>query len=292
MLCRVLVADKNTGAINPLTDCCALVPFDPLIDEFGALTPKGRAQLGQQAIEACLKLIGEWPFQTVTEMFPDHTRLEPGQRVEYDPAEWIIDAEDMFRNDIVRTYYMTNKRARVALGVVIAAGKENHPESIDPYRDCCAKFTYPKFIRRIGFLFTGVKAPPKHTIPDLEKGAIAALLDSLGVWPPGRDINTQKPTRLEIQELLQNAVSTLARFGTPSGSYLQENREFLRSLLAKHENKPMHNETAHVIELLHALNASLDEARSVEAAELACARFQTAGQERFAELKRKEAAAG
>jgi hypothetical protein len=288
---RVLVAaDKNPGKIDPLTDCCALVPFEPLIDQYAALTPKGRIELGQQAIAACLKLIGEWPFKTLPEIFPDDTRLEPGQRVDYDPAEWIIDGEDMLKNEFVRTYYMINTRAKLALTVVIAAGKENHPESIDPYRDCCAKFTYPKLGRRIGLFLRGAKAPAKHTIPDLERGAIAALLDSLGAWPPGRDINTNKPSRLEIRDLLQSAISKLMRFIPPAGtSPVRENLELLQSLLAKHKNKPAHNDTAYFIELFRTLNASLDEAISVEDADQAFARFLAAGEERLGELKGQNA---
>jgi hypothetical protein len=268
--CTVLVA-ANRNAINPLTDCCALVPLGGLAN--GTLTPKGRIQLGQQAIIACLKIAGQWPhpldFKKVPAMFPDAIRLEPGKPVVYDPAEWILDGEGLYRDEVFRTYLMRNARAKAMLFVSILVDKEKRPESIDPYQDCWANKL--PFRDRIRSRLNGFKSPS----PELCRAAIAVLLDSVGAWPPDRDIKKQKPERLEIRELLQAAISTLERFNPPSGSSAGEDIHFFRSMLAKHEDKPIHKNAGMALEWFRSLNTSLDKATSLEDLEQALARFHT-----------------
>jgi hypothetical protein len=238
--CRVLVAaNKETGQIDPLTDCCALVPFDPINNTF--LTPKGRVELGQQAIEACLRVNGQWPnpVKTLAELFPDHIRLEPGRPVAYDPTEWVI-AEGKYRDAVIRTYLMSNMRARLDLGVMIAAGKETQPESIDPYRDCCAKFDKPSLLTKLYFRLYGYKAPSNKEIEDLARAAIAVVLDSLGAWPPGRDI-PQSAER--VNHSTESYVAETARllmiqqvFQNQFGSVDQAADEFEQALTAFHKD--------------------------------------------------------
>ena len=183
--CRVLVATrKGSETIDPLTDCCALVPFDPINDRF--LTPQDRIEFAQEAIQTCLMATRQWPYpvKTLAELFPQEIRLEPGKPVAYNPTEWISDLECGYRDAVVRTYSMSNLRVRADFGVMVATGKEQHPASIDPYRDCFARFDKPSLLTRIHFRLYGLKAASTDELRDLAQVAIVAFLDKLGVWPP------------------------------------------------------------------------------------------------------------
>jgi hypothetical protein len=181
--CTVVVA-ADRDATNPVTDCCALVPFG-LNDV--RLTAKGRIDLGQQAIVACLKITGRWPVnwkKYVSELFPESIWLEPGNPIVYEPAEWITDREGVYRDEIVSHYLMRNTRTNVIVAVGIAVAKEKRPESIDPYRDCWAIVKKPPLGTRILMRSEGFSAPST----ELCRAAISVYLHSLGVWPP--DANT------------------------------------------------------------------------------------------------------
>jgi hypothetical protein len=218
-------------------------------------------------------------------MFPTQTRLEPGQRVEYDPDEWIIDGDGMFKNDFVRAYHMVNKRAKVALGAVISARKEDHPESIDPFKDCCAMFQKPPLATRLHFALRvkDFKAPSKKEILDLERGAIATLLDSIGAWPPGRDNTKNKPRYQQLRELIQAAIAKLERANPPKESFVDGALQALRQFRTEHNSRTLPYDSEHIA-MFQRLNASLDSTSSFDEIEQALKRFLSEAKERKAHL--------
>jgi hypothetical protein len=174
---HILVASAN-DSINPLTDCCALVPYDPF-NEF--LTDEERIVWARKAIHALLKGMKPRPSKptfmdwktTMKESGMLFFTLQPGQPIRYDPSEW--KTEPGHADSVVRIFTMFHAPTKLTLQLSIDAGKD--PESIDPFEDCCVVWEKPDFLQR-SF------SPSDETVKEMCGAAIAVHLDSLGAWPP------------------------------------------------------------------------------------------------------------
>ena len=190
--CDVLVAIKKH--INPLTDCCALVPFDPLNE---IVVPEGRLDFAQRAIVACLQVIEAWPYppsgdvdllepiiKNPKKFAHSKNRLIPGRTVVYDPNEWETHPSGDFSDAAIAAYAYTHVGTQVPIVVMVPAYREKHPETINPYRDCLA--LAPSYIlpTRLVMRLKGIKPYSEEFFKELGRAACAVHLNSLGAWPP------------------------------------------------------------------------------------------------------------
>lgn len=195
---HVLVADRGDDPkdINPLTDCCALVPFN---EKNQYLHPAGRVELAKQAIAVLLTGIGAWPHRkpmsvaeaAVKDMPEDCSAimLERGKDVAFKPEDWaepmngpLIGFPPMVNvtmghkpTNIIFTLFMYREK-------VVAK-----PVVIDPYTDCATMRSRSIFLKIHDELRAeGHKLPPlpsDQVIDELGRAAIVAFFSSVGVWP-------------------------------------------------------------------------------------------------------------
>jgi len=182
----VAVVNGDPKTINPQTDCFGLIQSG---------NPRG-TPLGKEALILLLHGIGAWPHPvTVVPLSVlDELRLEgggasnaglfgltPEDKIVVNPDDWT--KETSFDNGNIHSYDMTHKRTAIVVAIALR-GNTNQPETINPYIDCAASFEKPSAISRGLFRLKGGRIPDDDTIGRVCREAIAALLQSIGAWPP------------------------------------------------------------------------------------------------------------
>jgi hypothetical protein len=127
--------------------------------------------------------------------------------------------------------------------------KEQHPETLDPFADCCATFPRPGGLGGGLLRLRGVKAPNVAEANELCRQAIAAHLDSLGVWEMRKIRLEQEPLRLMIEELISKAGKLSRNSSIETAG---------RKLLAVLDAGKVHPDAAGMTNELRALMTELD----------------------------------
>jgi len=191
----VLVADAaDPKDINPISDCCALVPFD---ERNRDLDPAGRIELAKHAIAVCLNARGAWPYKhpiSVAEAATRHVGgdsraivLERGKDVACNPNEW---AEPVRGEAVgyppIRTIWMEHKPTEITFPLYIYGDKLNPPLVLNPYTDCAVITSRAALLKASESQKaegrTVPPVPPDHIIDELGRAAIVALFTSIGAW--------------------------------------------------------------------------------------------------------------